>query len=79
MYYVSASSTQSVPDYAIMIAQMKYSVEITETLQRVVEVEADGIADAERIASDKYRQGQIVLDDTCCVDVVVRSLNPEAS
>ena len=62
-----------------MIAQMKYSVEITETLQRVVEVEADGIADAERIASDKYRQGQIVLDDTCCVDVVVRSLNPEAS
>ncbi len=65
-------------DYAIMIAQMKYSVEITETLQRVVEVEADGVADAERIASDKYRQGQIVLDDTCCVDVVVRSLNPEA-
>lgn len=60
-----------------MIAQMKYSVEITETLQRVVEVEADGVADAERIASDKYRQGQIVLDDTCCVDVVVRSLNPE--
>lgn len=33
-------------DYAIMIAQMKYSVEITETLQRVVEVEADGVADA---------------------------------
>ena len=65
-------------DYAIMIAQMKYSVEIMETLQRVVEVEADGVADAERIASDKYRQGQIVLDDTCCVDVVVRSLNPEA-
>ena len=65
-------------DYAIMIAQMKYSVEITETLQRVVEVEADGVADAERIASDKYRQGQIVLDDTCCVDVVVRSLNPKA-
>ena len=64
-------------DYAIVIAQMKYSVEITETLQRVVEVEADGVADAERIASDKYRQGQIVLDDTCCVDVVVRSLNPE--
>ena len=61
-----------------MIAQMKYSVEITETLQRVVEVEADGVADAERIASDKYRQGQSVLDDTCCVDVVVRSLNPEA-
>ena len=65
-------------DYAIMIVQMKYSVEIMETLQRVVEVEADGVADAERIASDKYRQGQIVLDATCCVDVVVRSLNPEA-
>lgn len=61
-----------------MIAQMKYSVEITETLQRVVEVEADGAADAERIASDMYRQGQIVLDDTCCVDAVVRSLNAEA-
>ena len=61
-----------------MIAQMKYSVEITETLQRVVEVEADGAADAERIASDKYRQGQIVLDDTCCVEVAVRSLNSEA-
>ena len=61
-----------------MIAQMKYSVEITETLQRIVEVEADGAADAERIASDMYRHGQIVLDDTCCVDVVVRRLNPEA-
>lgn len=56
---------------------MKSFIGITETLQRVVEVEADGVADAERIASDKYRQGQIVLDDTCCVDVVVRSLNPE--
>ena len=61
-----------------MIAQMKYSVEITETLQRVVEVEADGAVAAERIVSDIYRQGQIVLDDKCCVDVVVRSLNPEA-
>ena len=57
---------------------MKYSVEITETLQRVVEVEADGVADAERIASDKYRKGEIVLDDTCCVDVVVSSCGSEA-
>lgn len=65
-------------DYGIIIAKMKFSIEITETLQRVVEVEADDAADAERIVSDKYRQGQIVLDDTCCVDVAVRSLNPEA-
>ena len=65
-------------DYDIIIAKMKFSIEITETLQRVVEVEADDAADAERIVSDKYRQGQIVLDDTCCVDAAVRSLNPEA-
>ena len=66
-------------DCAIMIANMKYLIEVTETLQRVVEVEADNATAAERTVSDKYSQGQIVLDDTCCVDAVVRCLNPAAS
>ena len=30
-------------DYGIIIAKMKFSIEITETLQRVVEVEADKV------------------------------------
>lgn len=48
---------------------MKWSVEITETLQASVEIEAESEEDAERQARNMYRHGDIVLDASSCVDV----------
>ena len=41
---------------------MKYTVEITETLQRQVEVEAPTREDAELMVKHMYRDGEIELD-----------------
>ena len=40
---------------------MKHKVEITETLQRVIEVEASTMEDAERAALGLHRSGEVVL------------------
>ncbi len=52
---------------------MKVKVEITETLQRIVEFEAESIEDAERQAWDSYRNADIILgpDDFVSSDVNV--------
>lgn len=42
----------------------KYKVDITETLQRSIEVEAESISDAISIAQEMYDKSEIVLDDT---------------
>lgn len=47
---------------------MKYLVEISETLQRKVEIEADNPSDAIQIAKDKYYNSEIVLDADDIVD-----------
>ena len=52
---------------------MKYEVEITETLQRVVEVEAASAEDAERQVRAAYLAGDIVLDAEDCADVEIVS------
>ena len=49
---------------------MKRNVEITETLQTSVEVEAESAEDAEKQAKDMYSRGDIVLDASDFVDVV---------
>lgn len=41
---------------------MKYTIEITETLQKVVEVEADSLSNAIFEVAKDYRGGEIVLD-----------------
>lgn len=41
----------------------KYKVEVTETLQKIVEVEADDKEHAESIARQMYRKEEIVLDE----------------
>ena len=48
---------------------MKWNVEITETLQTSVEIEAESAEDAEKQARNMYRRGDIVLDATNHVDV----------
>ena len=52
---------------------MKYRVEITETLTRMVEVEADSKEDAESKVNDQYQNCEIVLnaDDFVAVDFEV--------
>lgn len=49
---------------------MKYHIEVTETLQRVVEVEAETAQEAERLVRDKYRDESIVLGAEDCIEVV---------
>lgn len=40
----------------------KYTIEITETLTRLVNIEAETEYEAERIMREKYKNGEIVLD-----------------
>lgn len=42
---------------------MKYKIEITETLQRIVEVEAENLSEAITTVCVDYKKGEIVLDD----------------
>ena len=48
---------------------MKWAVEITETVQTSVEIEAESAEDAERQARSMYRRGDIVLDASDYVEV----------
>lgn len=41
---------------------MPYEVTITETLQKNVTVEADSQAEAEQIVSDRWKNGEYILD-----------------
>lgn len=49
----------------------KYKVEITETLQKVVEVEAENERDAILKTKEMYHNEEIVLDDTCYMDTEI--------
>ena len=52
---------------------MKFKAEITETLQRIVEVDAASTEDAERQVCAAYLAGDIVLDAEDCLDVEIVS------
>lgn len=47
---------------------MKYKVEITETLQRVIEVKADSLSQAVTKITKDYSDGKIVLDSNDFVE-----------
>ena len=47
---------------------MKIKVEITETLQKTIEVDAEDIEEALLIVKRKYRNSEVVLDDTSFID-----------
>lgn len=47
---------------------MKYKIEITETLQKTIEIEADNTEDALSIVVRKYKDSEIILDDTSYID-----------
>lgn len=48
---------------------MKFDVTITETLQRVVTIEADTPEEAKEITEDRWYEGHIVLESDDLVEV----------
>lgn len=54
---------------------MKYKVEITETLQRILEVEAKEEAEAYQIVKDMYRNEEIVLSADDYIDTKIEVLS----
>ena len=45
-----------------MVCKMRFAIQITETLQRVIEVEASSVEDAEMIVRRRYYSGEPILD-----------------
>lgn len=41
---------------------MKYTIQVEETLQKLIEVDASSVEEAEADVRGRYRQGEIVLD-----------------
>lgn len=56
----------------------KFTVEVTETLQRRVEVEAEDEKDALIVARHMYRDEEIVLDSNDYVGVEITVVDDEA-
>ena len=54
---------------------MRFAIQITETLQRVIEVEASSAEDAEMIVRRRYYSGEPILDAS---DHVATELMPVA-
>lgn len=53
---------------------MKFEVQITETLQKKVEVEAQSAGEAEAFVRRQYRTGEIVLDSADHVETEVSAV-----
>lgn len=45
-----------------MDCKMRFAIQITETLQRVIEVEAGSVEDAEMAVRRQYHSGETILD-----------------
>ena len=54
---------------------MIYKVEITETYQRTVEIEAKEAVEAERLVRGSYRNGDVVLDADYFISAEIRLLD----
>ena len=48
-----------------------FKIEITETLQKVIEVSASSLDEALEIIKNKYNNGEIVLDSNDYIDTVI--------
>lgn len=53
----------------IEVKMNKYKVEITETLQKTIEVEADNKEDALHKVMKMYKNEEVILDDNDFVDL----------
>lgn len=54
----------------------KYKIEITETLQRIVEIEAASLNDAISEIRKQYEDEEIILDSSDCVETDITEFNP---
>ena len=54
---------------------MKYKFEITETLQKTVEIEAENIDEAYRLVKKKYYKEEIILSDVDYIDTTIEEIN----
>lgn len=52
----------------------KYNIEITETIQKTIEVEADNEQAALHIAMKKYKSSEVILTDEDFIDVDFKSV-----
>ena len=52
----------------------KYNIEITETIQKTIEVEADNEQAALHIAMKKYKNSEVILTDEDFIDVDFKSV-----
>lgn len=50
----------------------KFNIEIEEVLQRAVEVEAENKENAIRLAEEKYRNEEIVLDSEDLKSIIIK-------
>jgi len=48
-----------------------FKIEITETIQKVIEVSASSLDEALEIIKNKYNNGEIVLDSNDYIDTVI--------
>lgn len=48
-----------------------FKIEITETLQKVIEVSTSSLDEALEIIKNKYNNGEIVLDSNDYIDTVI--------
>lgn len=51
-----------------------YKIEITETLQRIIEIDATSEVEAYDIINNQYKNGEIVLDSSDFIDKVISIL-----
>lgn len=51
---------------------MKVKVEITETLQKTIEIEANSFEEGLLIVKEKYKNSEIILDDSSYVTTEIK-------
>lgn len=54
-----------------------YSIEITETLQKQVSIQANSYEEAERKVKEKYQNNEIVLDSNDYIDTCYQCIKEE--
>ena len=47
---------------------MKVKIEITEVLQKTIEIDASSLEEALSIVKEKYNNSEVILDDTSYID-----------
>ena len=60
---------KNIKEMSEIIKMNKYKVEITETLQKIIEVEADNKEDAMHKVMKMYKNSEVILDENDFIDL----------